>query len=188
MHGVVTIPNAVSVLRLLLIPVFVWLVLIEQTAWAGALLGFIGATDWIDGYLARRLDQISEVGKMLDPVADRLAVVVAVILGLVVALLPAWFAWGIIIREVVIAAGAIYGLTKGVRRLDVRWLGKTATFLLYFALTGFYIADGLDYAWVWWGSAALGLAGLVLYYVVAFSYLGDMRAAIAAADGDRSAG
>ena len=78
MHGIVTIPNAVSLVRLLLIPVFVWLVLIEQTAWAGVLLGFIGATDWIDGYLARRLDQVSEVGKMLDPVADRLAVAVAV--------------------------------------------------------------------------------------------------------------
>ena len=132
MHGVITIPNAVSVLRLLLIPVFVWLVLIEQTAWAGALLGVIGATDWIDGYLARRLDQVSEVGKMLDPIADRLAVVVAVILGLVVGVLPAWFGWGIIIREVVIGVGAIYGWTKGVRRLDVRWLGKTATFFLYF--------------------------------------------------------
>lgn len=181
MHGVATIPNAVSVVRLLLIPVFIWLVLIEQTAWAGALLGVIGATDWIDGYLARRLDQVSEVGKMLDPVADRLAVAVAVIVGLAVGVLPAWFGWGIIVREVVIGAGAVYGWTKGVRRLDVRWLGKTATFLLYFAITGFYIADGLDLAWLWWGSAALGLPGLVLYYVVAFSYLGDMRTAITAA-------
>jgi len=181
-HGVVTIPNAVSMVRLLLIPVFVWLVLIEQTAWAGALLGVIGATDWIDGYLARRLDQVSEVGKMLDPIADRLAVVVAVVLGLIVGVLPAWFGWGIIIREVVIGVGAIYGWTKGVRRLDVRWLGKTATFLLYFAITAFYIADGLDLDWLWWGSAVLGLVGLVLYYVVAFSYLGDMRTAIATAD------
>ena len=109
MHGVVTIPNAVSFVRLLLIPVFVWLVLIEQTAWAGVLLGFIGATDWIDGYLARRLDQVSEVGKMLDPIADRLAVAVAVVLGLIVGVLPPWFAWAIIVREVVIGIGAAYG-------------------------------------------------------------------------------
>ena len=106
MHGVVTIPNAVSLVRLLLIPLFIWLVLIEQTAWAGVLLGFIGATDWVDGYLARRLDQVSEVGKMLDPIADRLAVAVAVILGLLVGVLPAWFAWAIIIREVVIGIGS----------------------------------------------------------------------------------
>ena len=177
-----TIPNAVSMVRLLLIPVFVWLVFVELTAWAGALLGVIGATDWIDGYLARRLDQVSEVGKMLDPIADRLAVAVAVILGLVVGVLPPWFGWGIIIREIVIGAGAIYGWTNGVRRLDVRWLGKTATFLLYFAITAFYLADGLDLGWLWWVSVALGLPGLILYYVVAFSYLGDMRTAIASGE------
>ena len=179
MHGVLTIPNAVSLVRLLLIPVFVWLVLIEQTAWAGALLGFIGATDWIDGYLARRLDQVSEVGKMLDPIADRLAVAVAVVLGLIAGVLPAWFAWAIIVREVVITIGAAYGWMNGVRRLDVRWLGKTATLLLYFAVTAFYLADGLDLRWLWWGSVALGVPGLVSYYVVAFAYLGDMRTAIA---------
>ena len=179
MHGVATIPNVVSLVRLLLIPVFVWLVLIEQTAWAGALLGFIGATDWIDGYLARRLDQVSEVGKMLDPIADRLAVAVAVVLGLIVGVLPAWFAWAIIVREVVISIGAAYGWMHGVRRLDVRWLGKTATLLLYFAVTCFYLADGLDMRWLWWVSIALGVPGLVSYYVVAFAYLGDMRKAIA---------
>lgn len=178
MHGVLTIPNAVSLVRLLLIPLFVWLVLVEQTAWAGVLLGFIGATDWIDGYLARRLDQVSEVGKMLDPIADRLAVAVAVVLGLVAGVLPAWFAWAIIVREVVIGVGAAYGWMNGVRRLDVRWLGKAATLLLYFAVTGFYLADGLDLRWLWWASVVVGIPGLVLYYVVAFAYLGDMRTAI----------
>ena len=181
MHGVVTIPNVVSLIRLLLIPVFVWLVLIDETAWAGILLGFIGATDWIDGYLARRLDQVSEVGKMLDPIADRLAVAVAVVLGLIVGVLPPWFAWAIIIREVIISIGALYGWMNGVRRIDVRWLGKAATLLLYFAVTWFYLADGLNLRWLWWGSIALGVPGLVSYYVVAFAYLGDMRAAVAEA-------
>jgi cardiolipin synthase len=179
----VNIPNAVSVLRLFLIPVFVWLVLNDQTAWAGALLGIIGATDWIDGYLARRLDQITEVGKMLDPIADRLAVAVAVILGLTTGVLPWWFAWAIIIREIVIAFGAAYGWTKGVRRLDVRWLGKLATLLLYISITIFYVAVGLDTKWLWWVALATGVPGLVTYYVVAFRYLGDMRTAIAAAEG-----
>ncbi len=168
MQGAVNIPNAVSVLRLLLIPVFVWLVLNDQTALAGALLGIIGATDWIDGYLARRLDQVTEVGKMLDPIADRLAVTVAVILGLTTGVLPWWFAWAIIIREIVIAIGAAYGWKKGVRRLDVRWLGKLATLLLYFSITTFYIAVGLDTEWLWWVALATGVAGLVTYYVVAF--------------------
>lgn len=183
MQGAMNIPNAVSVLRLFLIPVFVWLVLNDQTAWAGALLGIIGATDWIDGYLARRLDQVTEVGKMLDPIADRLAVAVAVILGLTTGVLPWWFAWAIIIREIVIAFGAAYGWTKGVRRLDVRWLGKLATLLLYISITIFYVAVGLDTKWLWWVALATGVPGLVTYYVVAFRYLGDMRTAIAAAEG-----
>ena len=182
MHGAVNIPNAVSVLRLLLVPVFIWLVLNDETAWGGALLGLIGATDWIDGYLARRLDQVTEVGKMLDPIADRLAVAVAVVLGLTTGVLPGWFAWAIIIREIVITIGAAYGWTKGVRRLDVRWLGKFATLMLYFSITTFYIAHGLDASWLWWSALATGVPGLVAYYVVAFSYLGDMRTAIAAAE------
>jgi cardiolipin synthase len=174
-------PNAVSVLRLLLIPVFVWLVLLEETAWAGALLSVIGATDWIDGYIARRFDQVTEIGKMLDPIADRLAVAVAVILGLITGVLPWAFGWAIIIREIVIAIGAAYGWSRGVRRLDVRWLGKLATFLLYFSITTFYIADGLDMKLLWWAAIGTGVPGLVTYYVVAFSYLGDMRSAVAAA-------
>ncbi|MEA2011301.1 MAG: CDP-alcohol phosphatidyltransferase family protein [Actinomycetota bacterium] len=187
MKEAINAPNAVSVLRLLLIPLFVWLVLTEQTAWAGALLGFIGATDWIDGYIARRFDQVTEIGKMLDPIADRLAVAVAVILGLTSGVLPWAFGWAIIIREVVIAIGAAYGWSKGVRRLDVRWLGKLATLLLYFSITTFYIANGLDMEWLWWASLVIGVPGLVTYYVVAFNYLGDMRTAIAAAEtSDRS--
>lgn len=188
MQGAMNIPNAVSVLRLLLIPVFLWLVLNDETAWAGALLGVIGATDWIDGYLARRLDQVTEVGKMLDPFADRLAVAIAVILGLTTGVLPWWFAWAIIIREIVIAVGAVYGWSRGVRRLDVRWLGKLATLLLYFSITAFYIAHGLDLKWLWWAALATGVPGLATYYVVAFSYLGDMRAAIADAEGTTASG
>jgi cardiolipin synthase len=176
-----TIPNLISVVRLLLVPVFLWLVFgVEEIGWAGVLLGFIGATDWIDGYLARRLDQVSEVGKFLDPLADRLAVFVAVIAGLIKGVLPAWFAWALILREIVIGVGALYGWTKGVTKLDVRWLGKTATLLLYFAITGFYLAEGFDAPWLYWASLVGGTVGLVLYYVVAFQYLGDMRTAITA--------
>lgn len=181
MEGIVNIPNTVSAVRLLLIPLFVWLALNGETAWAGALLGVIGATDWIDGYLARKLDQVTEVGKMLDPIADRLAVAVAVVLGLVVGTLPLWFGWGIVIREVVIGIGALYGWLHGVKRLDVRWLGKLATLLLYFGITMFYVADGLDVTWLRWAAMAVSIPGLVTYYVVAVAYLGDMRRAIALA-------
>ncbi len=173
-----TVPNAVSIARLLLIPVFIWLVAIDQVGWAGIVLGVIGATDWVDGFLARRLDQVSEVGKFLDPLADRIAVVLAVIVGLVAGILPLWLGWGIIIREVLIAIGAIYGFTQGVRRLDVRDMGKLATLLLYTALVWLYIADGFDIGWLWTLSLWIGAVGLVLYYAVGVAYLGDMRQAI----------
>ena len=84
-----TLPNLISLIRLALVPVFLWLVIgADEPVWGGLLLGIIGSTDWIDGYLARRLNQVSEVGKILDPLADRIAVAAGVIAGLVTGYLP----------------------------------------------------------------------------------------------------
>ncbi len=173
-----TVPNAISVARLLLIPFFVWLVVIDQVGWAGVALAVIGSTDWVDGYVARRYDQVSEVGKFLDPLADRIAVAVAVVVGLVAGVLPVWFGWGIILREVLIVIGAFYGWTQGVKRLDVRQMGKLATLLLYVSIAGIYIGDGFEVEWVKNLMILLGAIGLVLYYAVGVAYFGDMRAAI----------
>jgi len=176
---IVTLPNIISVIRLLLIPVFLWLVYgAEEIGWAGVLLGVIGATDWIDGYLARRLNQVSEVGKFLDPLADRLAVVVAVIVGLIEGILPAWFAWALIIRELAIGLGAIWGWRNGVTKLDVRWLGKAATLGLYVGITLLYAGVGFDAPVVTFFGYVFGLPGLVMYYIVALQYFFDMRAAV----------
>lgn len=175
------VPNIVSLTRLALIPVFVWLVVNEDFGWAGLLLGLIGATDWIDGFLARRLNQVTEVGKLLDPVADRAAVFVAVVAGLATGVLPAWFAWALIIREGLIGIGALYGMRHGVTKLDVRFLGKTATLMLYFSIAGFYVGTGFTVDWIVTTSYLIGVPGLVMYYWVGVEYLGDMRKAIAAA-------
>lgn len=174
-----TIPNLISLIRLGLIPVFVWLLVgRENPQGAGWLLGFIGATDWVDGYLARRLDQVSEVGKILDPLADRIAVATALIAGLITGDLPAWFAWALIVREVVVGIGAIAVALKGHTSLAVRQMGKLATLLLYFSLAWFLVgADwvpGQVIAWL------TGIPGLILYYIVAFQYGGDAIAAIKA--------
>ncbi len=173
-----TIPNAISLGRLLLIPFFVWLVAIDQVGWAGVVLAVIGSTDWVDGYVARRYDQVSEVGKFLDPLADRIAVAVAVVVGLIAGVLPAWFGWGIILREVLIGIGAFYGWTQGVRQLDVRQMGKLATLLLYVSIAGIYIGHGFEIEWGKNLMILVGAVGLVLYYAVAVAYFGDMRAAI----------
>ena len=170
-----TIPNSVSVARLLLIPLFVYLVAADEIGWAGIVLGVIGATDWIDGYLARRLDQVSEFGKFLDPLADRIAVAVAVVAGLIWNVLPGWLAWGIIVREILVLIGVGYAWSLGVLQIPVRTMGKWATFLLYIAITGLYLAKGFDADWAWALFQIVGAIGLALYYMVAVAYLGDLR-------------
>ncbi|MEN8239557.1 MAG: CDP-alcohol phosphatidyltransferase family protein [Actinomycetota bacterium] len=173
------VPNVISLVRLALIPVFIWLVAIAEYGWAGVLLAVIGSTDWIDGYLARRLGQVTEVGKFLDPLADRLAVIVAVIAGLISSVLPAPFAIALIIREILIGIGAMYGWSKGVSKLDVRWLGKAATLLLYVSIAFFYIGVGFDVDIVVIAAWITGIPGLIMYYWVAVEYLSDMKKAIA---------
>lgn len=171
-----TIPNIISIIRLFLIPVFLWLVFVQdEIGWAGVLLGVIGATDWIDGYLARRLNQVSKAGEFLDPLADRLAVAVAVIAGLIKGVFPAWFGWAIILREVAIGIGALVIGVKAGTKLKVRWVGKTATLLLYFSVSFFYVGVGAEFDPLVWAAWLTGIPGLVLYYVAAFQYMQDAR-------------
>lgn len=186
-----TIPNLVSLTRLALVPVFLWLLLgRDNVAGAGWLLGVIGATDWIDGYLARRLDQVSKIGEFLDPLADRLAVAVAVVAGLVEGVLPSWLAWAIIVREVLIGIGALVVGVKAAAKLQVRRLGKLATLMLYAAIAGFYVGRGLDFDPLVFIGYALGVPGLAAYYVVGVQYLSDARQVLRSSPNrpDRQAG
>jgi cardiolipin synthase len=174
---VLTIPNLISVIRLGLIPVFLWLLLGRDDPFAaGWLLAFIASTDWIDGYLARRLDQVSEVGKFLDPLADRIAVVAALVGGLISGALPAGFAWAVVGREVLIGVGAIVVGMLGHTKLEVRQLGKLATFLVYSSLAWFLV--GTEWGWVRVIAWIAGIPGLILYYLVGIQYFGDALAAI----------
>jgi len=157
--------------------VFVWLIFGKQEyAGAGWLLLVIGWTDWVDGYLARRLNQVSELGKLLDPLADRLAIATAVIGGMFVGVIPLVLGIAIALREVAVGIGTIFVAAKG-GKIEVRWLGKLATFILYGAIPAFYVAQGtfiptvfLVIAWV------LGVIGLVLYWWVAGLYARDLAA------------
>jgi cardiolipin synthase len=174
---VLTVPNLISLVRLALIPVFVWLLAgKEDPLLAGLLLGVIGSTDWVDGYLARRLDQVSEFGKVLDPLADRLAVAAAVVAGLVTGDLPGWFAWTLIVREALVGLGALIVALRGHTALSVRWLGKLSTLLLYFAVSFFFVgAEWEIFSYLAW---LVGIPGLIIYYVVAVQYAGDAIGAI----------
>jgi cardiolipin synthase len=175
-----TIPNVISALRIAMVPVFLWLLLgRDDPAAAGWLLIAIGATDWVDGFLARRLDQVSELGKILDPVADRLAITAAVIGGWIAGVLPWPVALLLIVREVVVTLGAAYLAARGGARLDVRWAGKAATWAVYGSVASFYVYAGTDHAAWLWIAWIYAVPGLVLYYAVAVQYFGDARTILA---------
>jgi cardiolipin synthase len=181
---ILTVPNGVSFLRILGVFYFWWVLLAQDDlALAGWLIFAVGWTDWIDGYLARRLDQVSELGKALDPVADRLMIGSAVIGGLITGALPPVIGYPLIARELFMAVLTLLLVKKGGRRLEVRFLGKTATFILYGAIPAFFLAD----AGVWQPGMGIlawlaGSVGLVIYWAVAFGYVADARSTLSAVE------
>ncbi len=175
--GLYTIPNLISALRLAGVGVFWWLLFgKDDPVAAGLLILVIGWTDWLDGVLARKLNQVSEIGKFLDPLADRLAIAAALIGGMIADVIPMWLGVALIAREAAIALGALVLGLRLKEKLDVRYLGKVATFILYGAIPAFYLAAGgvagdvfLYLGWVF------GVIGLILYYWVAVLYAVDIR-------------
>jgi cardiolipin synthase len=188
---VLTAPNVITMVRLLCIPVFLWLLfgLHRQTA-AAVLLAVLGATDWVDGFVARRYHQVSTLGKVLDPTADRLLVGTAVISVMVYGAVPLWFGLATIVREVVVSAMVILLAALGAARIDVLWVGKAGTFGLMFAYPAFLLGDGTAswqepiraIAWV------TGLTGLALAWWAAGSYVGPARRALREGRAARRAG
>jgi cardiolipin synthase (CMP-forming) len=182
---IVTIPNLVTLLRLLCLPVFVYLLFVlENRAAAAWTLGALGATDWVDGYLARRLDQVSEFGKKFDPTVDRLLFIVGLIAILIDGSMPVWFGLAVLVRELAVGgAVAIATLVYGMERFDVTFLGKTATLLLMFAIPGFLLgasdfpgSGGFQLvSWI------LGVPGLALSVYTAIVYVPRIRDGVRAA-------
>jgi cardiolipin synthase (CMP-forming) len=176
-----TVPNVITMVRLLCIPVFLWLLFTkrEQTA-AAILLAALGATDWVDGFVARRYRQVSTLGKVLDPTADRLLVGTAVISVLIYGAVPLWFGIATIAREVLVSAMVVLLASLGAERIDVLWVGKAGTFGLMFAYPTFLLAYGNAgwqepikvIAWV------TGITGLGLAWIAAGSYISPARKAL----------
>jgi len=177
--SIVTIPNLVTLVRLLLLPVFVWVLFgLPSRQLAAWMLGVLGATDWFDGYLARRLGQTSEFGKKFDPTVDRLWFVVAIVAIIANDSIPVWFAVVVLAREVIVGgAVAVATLAFGMQRFDVTWWGKTATFLLMFSIPGFLMANSSAPAPTAWEVAAwaFGIPGLLLSYYTATTYFPMIR-------------
>lgn len=174
-----TIPNLVTLVRLLLLPVFVWVLFGLPSRQAAAwMLGCLGMTDWVDGYLARRLGQTSEFGKKFDPTVDRLWFVVGVVAIIVNGSIPIWVAVAILARELLVGISvAIATLMFGMQRFDVTWWGKTATFLLMFAVPGFLMAESsIGIAGAFEVAAwCFTIPGLALSYYTAVMYIPSIR-------------
>jgi len=187
---ILTLPNVVTVVRLACLPVFLWLLFgKEDRAAAAWLLAGLGVTDWIDGYLARHLHQVSELGKILDPVADRLLFFVGAGGILIDGSVPAWFAITVLVRETLVGGATILLGILGARRIDVTWYGKAGTFLLMMAFPLFLASHST----LWWhefaGFAAwcTGLPGLALSLYAAALYVPLARTALAEGRADRRA-
>ncbi len=171
---ILTIPNVISVARLLLIPVFLYLLFgRDNRAGAAGLLAGLGATDWVDGYIARHFDQTSTLGKILDPTADRLMLLVSVAAIIIDGAMPAVVAVLVLVREGAVAIAALVLAAMGARRIDVTWYGKAGTFGLMFAVPFFLTAEST----IGWRDTAEILAwvcvvpGLVLGYIAALQYI-----------------
>lgn len=155
-----TVPNLVTLVRFLLVPVFVWLMFRDQYWDALITLIILFSTDWIDGYLARKLNQVSTVGKWLDPLADRLSLWVVVITVVLSGLAPLWLIFALVVPDLVLA-GLMVLIYAGNPQMEVTILGKARTValmlgvpLLLFAEAPFITDQPL------WHAIAIGVLGL----------------------------
>jgi len=187
---VLTVANLITLVRLAGLPLFVWLVLVRQAYGLGLLTAaIVGSTDWIDGYVARRFDQVTRVGRFLDPLVDRLLLATAGITLVVAGLAPLWLVGLVVLRDALLLL-AIGALFRGAPPIPVNRTGKTATALLMAGLPSFLIA-AMD-----WGGAdafrvaawVLTVAGAVAYYLAGWQYAVAARAILRARDDPRSDG
>ena len=180
--AVVTVPNILSAARIASIPIFCWLSANEDTRlWGILLFAVVVSTDWVDGYVARRTGQVTELGRILDPVADRLAIAAGLLTFAISGIFPFWAALLILVRDVAVLLGGAALLWGRDLRVEVRGIGKLATFSLMASI-----------AWIAWGNAngPLGdvllvggwlayAVGIVEYYLAAGLYAIDVRDGLA---------
>ncbi len=171
---ILTIPNVISIVRLACLPLFLYLLFGRHNrATAAGLLSGLGVSDFVDGYIARRWNQVSELGKILDPVADRLLFFVGIGGILIDGTVPVWFAVVVLIREVAVAGVTVVIGLLGARRADVTWFGKAGTFGLMFAFPLFLTSHST----IGWRDTAhvmawvTGIPGLIFSYIAWAQYV-----------------
>lgn len=138
---ILTLPNLITLVRLLCIPVLLWLLFARDARFGAAvLMAILGATDWVDGYVARHFGQVSNLGKMFDPTVDRALMVFGIGAIMLDGLDIPWFmpfAWVVVVREVLLSSFVVFTVAMGARRMDVTWFGKAGTFGMMTAFPAF---------------------------------------------------
>jgi cardiolipin synthase (CMP-forming) len=170
---ILTVPNLITLGRLACLPLYLWLLLgLDDRVSAALLLGALGATDWVDGYIARHFHQVSNLGKVIDPVADRFLFFVGIAGIIAVDGAPLWFSVIVLAREVLVGATTVVIAILGARRIDVTWFGKAGTFALMFAFPLFLGGTSdVGFAAVLWALGWIsGIPGLVLSLYAAALY------------------
>lgn len=179
---ILTVPNAITVVRLCLLPLFVWLLFNDHRVAAAWLLAALGITDFLDGYIARHFHQTSELGKVLDPVADRLLFFVGAGAILIDGALPLWYALQLLGREVLVTVGTLALAAAGARRIDVTWYGKAGTLCHMFAVPLWLAYDSPDLSWqsfAGFGAWGFSIPGVLLSWYAAALYVPLARRALA---------
>lgn len=171
---VLTLPNAISLTRILLLGLFCWLLVGPNLRIAATIvLMVVGVTDFLDGFLARRFHQVSTLGKVLDPVADRVVLVTGVLAITAYGAVPAWLAGLVLGRELLVSIAVLVLALLKARRIDVLWVGKAGTFGLLCCFPLFLLGDEhatwarvlTDATWV------AVVPALVLSFVAAAAYV-----------------
>ncbi|MEV0900071.1 CDP-alcohol phosphatidyltransferase family protein [Actinoplanes sp. NPDC049802] len=169
-----TLPNVISFIRLLGVPLFLYLLLVvEQDVAAVVVLAVGGSTDWVDGYVARRMNSVSRLGELLDPFADRLYIVATLIGFTVREVVPLWFTVALLLREAVLGVTLVILRRRGYGPPPVHYVGKTGTFLLLAAFPIILLAKAVPSISEWAMPVGWGLAwwALGLYWCAAVLYL-----------------
>lgn len=186
LKSLLTVPNAITVVRLGLLPFYVGLLADGRVVAASFFLGTLGFTDWVDGYVARRFNQVSEFGKIIDPVADRVVFFVGIGAAMYFGYFPWWFGAVILVREISIAVVMVVATMLGMERFAVTRLGKWATFALLCAVPWITIGSA---GGVWVAAEiagwTVGIPGIVASYVAFFRYLPTVRANMSSGRGPK---
>jgi cardiolipin synthase (CMP-forming) len=183
-HRVLTVPNVLSSMRLVGVPVFLWLILGEHDGWALLVLMASGITDYLDGKIARRFGLVSRLGQLLDPLADRLYILTT-LLGLAWRHIIPWWLVAVLLARELLLVGLLAVLKRhGYLALPVHFIGKAATFCLLYAFPLLLLADGtgtlaavaraVGWGFAWWGTGLYWVAG-VMYVVQTATVVTQVR-------------